>query len=154
MHTDGGILRKPPLLSFPMRFDRCRGEELRGTFAKIRYFEPWRETARATKLFHHTLGGPRLDRVIGLKQHIRFDQQAVVSQFIANKINFQGSELSLGLRSRGDQRDRLDDRGIVVFRLVDPGRDRPHPHIAGREGPHQFIRIGLVAQPAGIIGRR
>ena len=28
--------------------------------------------------------------MIGLKQHIRFDEQAAVSQFIANKINFQG----------------------------------------------------------------
>jgi hypothetical protein len=31
--------------------------------------------------------------VIGLKQHIRFDEQVVVSQSIANKINFQGSVL-------------------------------------------------------------
>src|SRR5208282_705091 len=27
-----------------------------------------------------SLGGPRLDRVIGLKQHIRFDEQAAVSR--------------------------------------------------------------------------
>jgi hypothetical protein len=61
---------------------------------KIRHFEPWRERARATKLFRESLGGPRLDRVIGLKQHIRFDEQAVVSQFIANKIDFQGSSFA------------------------------------------------------------
>ncbi len=52
----------------------------------------FRTLARATKLFRDSLGGPRLDRVIGLKQHIRFDEQAAVSQFIANKIDFQGSE--------------------------------------------------------------
>ncbi len=60
---------------------------------KIRHFESWRERARAAKLFRDSLCDLRLDRVIGLKQHIRFDAQAVVSQFIANKIDFQGSEL-------------------------------------------------------------
>jgi hypothetical protein len=74
-----------------------------------------------------------------------FDEQAVVSQFIANKIDFQRSELTLGLRSRGGQLDGLDDRGIVVFRLVDPDRDRPHPQRFGRERPHQIAGIGLIA---------
>ena len=50
--------------------------------------------------------------------------------------------------------DRLDDRRVVIFRLVDPGRDRPHPHGASRERPHQFARIRLAAQPAGIVARR
>jgi mono/diheme cytochrome c family protein len=34
------------------------------------------------------------------------------------------------------QLDRLNDRGIVVLRLVDSCRDRPHPQRLGREGPH------------------
>ena len=40
---------------------------------KIRHFESWRERARAAKLFRDSLCDLRLDRVIGLKQHIRFD---------------------------------------------------------------------------------
>ncbi len=51
-----------------------------------------RELARRN-YFRDSLASPCLDRVIGLKQHIRFDEQAVVSQFIANKIDFRGSEL-------------------------------------------------------------
>ena len=48
----------------------------------------------------------------------------------------------------------LDDRRIVVFRLIDPRGDRPHPHGCGRERSHQIAGVGLVAQPAGIIARR
>ena len=106
------ILRKPPLLqkypvaprhgtvqisseAYRKQENRIRSRSKIDPIStlKIRHFEPWRERARATKLFRDSLGGPRLDRVIGLKQHIRFDEQAVVSQFIANKIDFQGSEL-------------------------------------------------------------
>jgi len=60
----------------------------------------------------------------------------------------------MGLRSRGGQLDRLDDRGIVVFRFVDPCRDRPHPHWLGRVWPHQVARVGLITQPTGVIGGR
>ena len=44
-----------------------------------------------------------------------------------------------------DQFDRLDDRGIVILRLVDARGDRPHPHGFGGERPHQVTRIGLFA---------
>jgi hypothetical protein len=54
-------------------------------------------------------------------------------------------------RLRSRQLDRLNDRGIVVLRLVDPGRDRPHPHRLGWERLHQVTRIILVAQPADVI---
>ena len=47
--------------------------------------------------------------------------------------------------------DRLDDRWIVVLRLVHPGRDRPHPHRLGRERPHQIARIRIIAQPPGVV---
>ena len=66
-----------------------------------------------------------------------------------------GTDVSFGnarkwvLRSR--QFDGLDDRGIVVFRLVDPRRYRPHPHRLGGKRSHQVTRVGLVAQPAGIV---
>jgi hypothetical protein len=56
-----------------------------------------------------------------------------------------------GLRSRSDRFDRLDDRGIIVFQLVDPSRYRPHPHWGRRKRTHQVARIGLVAQPAGVV---
>jgi hypothetical protein len=49
---------------------------------------------------------------------------------------------------------RLDDRGIIVLGLVDPRRDRPHPHRSGREWMHQLARVGLLAEPAGIVARR
>src|SRR5579862_8753359 len=37
------------------------------------------------------------------------------------------------------------------FRLVDPRRDRPHPHGLGRGRTYQVTRVGLVAQPAGVV---
>lgn len=40
---------------------------------------------------------------------------------------------------------------IVVLRLVDPGRNRPHPHQAGRERSHEVARVRLIAELAGII---
>jgi hypothetical protein len=49
--------------------------------------------------------------------------------------------------------DRLDDRGIVILRLVDPRRDRPHPHRRRRERSHQLVRIGFIAQPTLIVAR-
>ena len=38
--------------------------------------------------------------------------------------------------------------------VVDPCRDRPHPHWLGWEWANQVTRIGLVAQPPGVVGRR
>jgi hypothetical protein len=61
-----------------------------------------------------------------------------------------GHSYMAGRGGRG-QFDRLDDRGIIVLRLVDPCRDRPHPHWLGREWPHQVMRIGFIAQPAHVI---
>src|SRR6516225_9648599 len=43
---------------------------------------------------------------------------------------------------------------IVVLRLVDTRRNRPHPHQVGWEWAHQITRIGLFAEPTGVIGRR
>ena len=55
-------------------------------------------------------------------------------------------------RSCGAYLDRLDDRWIVILRLVDARRDRPHPHRLRRERPHQVTRVRLVAQAAGVVG--
>src|SRR5262249_35740200 len=40
-----------------------------------------------------------------------------------------------------------------VLWLVDPCRNRPHPHQIGWERSHQVTRVGLLAKPAGIIIR-
>jgi len=47
--------------------------------------------------------------------------------------------------------DGIEDRRIVVLRLVDPCRDRPHPHQLRRIRLEQISRIGLVTQPAIIL---
>jgi hypothetical protein len=47
--------------------------------------------------------------------------------------------------------DGVEDRRIVVLRLVDPCRDRPHPHQLRRIRLEQISRIGLVTQPAIIL---
>src|SRR5262249_39516976 len=47
--------------------------------------------------------------------------------------------------------DGLEDRLIVIFGLIDPRRDRPHPHQAGREWTHQVMRVRFLAKPPGII---
>jgi len=44
------------------------------------------------------------------------------------------------LRGRSCYRDRFDNRGIVILRLVDARGDRPHPHRLRRERPHQVTR--------------
>jgi hypothetical protein len=58
------------------------------------------------------------------------------------------------LRSRACQIDGLDDRGIVILRLVDARRYRPHAHRLGRERLHQVVRVGLLAQPARAVAGR
>jgi hypothetical protein len=52
----------------------------------------------------------------------------------------EGDHGSAGL-SRGSHLDRFDYRRIVILRLVDAGRDRPHPHGLGRKRPHQVADI-------------
>jgi len=48
----------------------------------------------------------------------------------------------------------LSNRRIIVLRLVHSCRDRPHPHGLGRERSHQVTRIGLLAEPAGVVAGR
>src|SRR5215813_5310075 len=50
--------------------------------------------------------------------------------------------------------DRLDNRGIVILGLVDPRRNRPHPHRSGREWAHEVARVGLLTQPTSIVTGR
>ena len=50
--------------------------------------------------------------------------------------------------------DRLNNRGIIVFGLVDTRRDRPHPHQMSRERLHQVARVGFSTKPTGVIGWR
>ena len=54
---------------------------------------------------------------------------------------------STGIRC---QLDRLYNRGILVLGLVDPCRDRPHPHQPRGEWAHEVARV----EPAGIITPR
>ena len=58
-----------------------------------------------------------------------------------------------GISLRGVRRhfDGLEDRLIVILGLVDPRRDRPHPHQAGREWTHKVMRVRLLAKPPSII---
>jgi len=58
------------------------------------------------------------------------------------------------LRRIRRQFDRLEDRRIIILRLVDAGRNRPRAHQVSRERTHQVRRVGFVAKPAGIITRR
>src|SRR5947209_6179590 len=64
------------------------------------------------------------------------------------------SERHSPLGRRVGQNDWLYNRWIVVLRLVDPGRDKPHPHGLRREWPQQIVRTWLVAQPASVVARR
>ena len=48
------------------------------------------------------------------------------------------------------QLNRLYDRRVIVLRLVDAGRDRPHPHRASRERAHQVAGIRLVTEPSPV----
>src|SRR6266480_7632982 len=51
----------------------------------------------------------------------------------------------------GRHLDRIEYRGVIVLRLIDAGRDWPHPHWLGRERTHQITRISLFAEPARVI---
>ena len=42
---------------------------------------------------------------------------------------------------------------VIVLRLIDPNRDRPHPYRLGWEWSHQVSRVRLVAQPARVVTR-
>jgi len=53
----------------------------------------------------------------------------------------------LGITYGPSGSDRLNDRRVVVLPLVDPRRDRPHPHRSGGERSHQVSRIRLITQP-------
>jgi hypothetical protein len=61
-------------------------------------------------------------------------------------------ELIPDVTANGSYADQLDNRRVVVFRLVDPCRDRSRRHWLGRKRIHQVTGIGFIAQPSGEIG--
>src|SRR5262245_66521397 len=46
--------------------------------------------------------------------------------------------------------DRLDNRGVIILRLVDAGRNGPHAHWLSVERPYQATRVWLLCTPAAV----
>ena len=53
-------------------------------------------------------------------------------------------------RSSGEF-NRLKDRRIVILRLIDPLRDRPHPHWLRRKRGQEIVRVRIGAEPPLIV---
>jgi hypothetical protein len=52
------------------------------------------------------------------------------------------------------QLDWLQDRSVIVLRVVHARRYRPWAHQLGQLWPHEVARVGVVAEPARVVVRR
>jgi hypothetical protein len=61
------------------------------------------------------------------------------------------SSRSASLGSICRELNGLDDRRIIILRLVDPRRDGPHAHQLRRKRPHQVARVEFFAKPPRVV---